>query len=340
MSVRLPASMADVLEMLGELPGPGLGALAKANEREPQLTKPPGALGRLEEISAWMCAWQDNHPPRLERPRCVVFAGNHGVAARGVSAFPPEVTAQMVANFQHGGAAINQLCWASGAELTVTALDLERPTADFTKEAAMSECDFIDAFCKGMASVKPGTDLLAIGEMGIANTSAAAAVAHALFGGEAQNWTGPGTGVQGQALDRKAQVVGEAVAFHKPGILNPIDALRRLGGRELAAMAGAVLAARFMRVPVLLDGYVCTAAAAPLHLVHPMALDHCLVAHASAEPAHRALCSKLGKTPLLDLGLRLGEASGAALAIGIVKGAVACHTGMATFAEAMVSGKG
>lgn len=325
--------------MINDFPGPDLAALARAQAREPQLTKPPGALGRLEEISAFMAAWQGRHPPRLENPCCVVFAGNHGVATRGVSAFPTEVTAQMVANFQQGGAAINQLCKAFGTELSVSALDLDRPTQDMCVQAAMSEAEFLQAFCQGMDAVKGGTDLLAVGEMGIANTTAAAAVAHALFGGEAQDWTGPGTGVAGQALDRKAAVVGEAVGFHKPGILHPIDALRRLGGRELAAMAGAIVAARLLRVPVLLDGYVCTAAAAPLFMTHPQALDHCLVAHVSAEPSHRALCAKLGKEPLLDLGLRLGEASGAALAIGIVKGALACHNGMATFAEAMVSGK-
>jgi nicotinate-nucleotide--dimethylbenzimidazole phosphoribosyltransferase len=331
--------MADLIEMLNELPGGDAEALSRAQAREPQLTKPPGALGRLEEISAWMSAWQGRHPPRLEKPGCIVFAGNHGVAARGVSAFPPEVTVQMVANFQHGGAAINQLCKAFGAELTVIALDLDKPTADMCQEAALSEDEFMAAFTQGMASVKDDCDLLAVGEMGIANTTAAAAVSHALFGGEAEDWTGPGTGVHGAVLNHKAQVVELAVAFHKPGIDNPLDALRRLGGRELAAMAGAVLAARLKRVPVLLDGYVCTAAVAPLYLVHPAALDHCLVAHASAEPAHRALCAKIGKEPLLNLGLRLGEASGAALAIGIVKGALACHNGMATFAEAMVSGK-
>lgn len=339
MSDRLPATMAEIRQLFNDLPGPSTSALGKAQAREPQLTKPPGALGRLEEIAAWMSAWQGRHPPRLESQACVVFAGNHGVADEGVSAFPKEVTAQMVANFQNGGAAINQLCWAFGAELRVIALDLDRPTGNFVKEAAMDEADFVLAFSQGMQSVKDGCDLLAIGEMGIGNTTTAAAIALALFGGEAVDWTGPGTGVMGQALNHKADVVARAVAFHKPAIEDGLEALRRLGGRELAAMAGAVLGARLKRVPVLLDGYVCTAAAAPLHLIHPQALDHCMVAHASAEPAHRALCAKLGKAPLLDLGLRLGEASGAALAVGIVKGAVACHNGMATFAEAMVSGK-
>jgi nicotinate-nucleotide--dimethylbenzimidazole phosphoribosyltransferase len=325
--------------MLENLPAADLAAQGLAQAREAELTKPPGALGRLEEISAWMSAWQGRHKPSLEKPACVVFAGNHGVAAQGVSAFPAEVTMQMVANFKSGGAAINQLCQAFGARLSVVALDLDRPTADLSRAPALSEAEFIDAFNRGMAAVGQDCDLLAIGEMGIANTTAAAAIAHALYGGEAQDWTGPGTGVAGQALSHKAMVVGEAVALHKLAIDNPIEVLRRLGGRELAAMAGATLAARFLRVPVLLDGYVCTAAVAPLQACHPQALDHCLVAHVSAEPAHRALCAKLGKEPLLNLGLRLGEASGAALAIGIVKGAIACHNGMATFAEAMVSGK-
>lgn len=339
MSVRLPASLAEIRQLFNNLPGPASEALNCARAREPQLTKPPGALGRLEEIAAWISAWQGRHPPRLETQACVVFAGNHGVADEGVSAFPREVTVQMVANFQNGGAAINQLCKAFGADLKVVALDLDRPCGNIVKEAALSEADFVLAFAQGMQAVPDGCDLLAIGEMGIANTTAAAAVSHALFGGEATDWTGPGTGVAGQTLNHKADVVGRAVGFHKPAVTDALDVLMLLGGRELAAMAGAVVGARLKRVPVLLDGYVSTAAAAPLFLMHPSALDHCLVSHVSAEPAHRAVCAKLGKEPLLSLGLRLGEASGAALAIGIVKGAVACHNGMATFAEAMVSQK-
>ncbi len=333
----LPASLADFRAMLRDLPPPHAAATAAWQAREPQLTKPPGALGRLEEIGRWLCAWQGRHPPRLETPRARIFAGNHGVAARGVSAFPAEVTVQMVANFEAGGAAINQLCRAFGTELAVVPLDLDRPTADFTQAPAMAEEEFLDHLRTGMAAVPPDTDALVVGEMGIANTTSAAAVAMALFGGAAEDWVGRGTGVDDEGMTRKRAVVAAAVDRHAGG--DPIETLRRLGGRELAAMAGAVVQARHQRVPVLLDGYVATAAVAPLSAAAPGALDHCLSAHVSAEPGHRRLVERLGLRPLLDLDMRLGEGSGAALAVGVLKAAVACHTGMATFAEAGVSGK-
>jgi nicotinate-nucleotide--dimethylbenzimidazole phosphoribosyltransferase len=332
------SSVADIRTLLAVLPARDEAAVAAWAARDPQLTKPPGALGRLEELSCWLAAWQGRHPPTLERPRARVFAGNHGVAALGVSAFPAEVTVQMVANFERGGAAINQLCKAFDTELAVVALDLDRPTADFTQGPAMDEAGFAAAFRVGMDSVPADTDVLVVGEMGIGNTTPAAAIACALFGGEAAEWVGRGTGVEGGALARKTAVVSAGVARHKGKA--PLEILRSLGGRELAAMAGAVLAARLARVPVLLDGYVTTAAVAALEAECPGALDHCVVAHASAEPGHRRLLDALGKRPLLDLGMRLGEASGAALAVGILRGALACHVGMATFGEAGVSEKG
>lgn len=329
------SSMADIHALLASLPGEDSAAVAAWAARDPQLTKPPGALGRLEELSRWLAAWQGRHPPRLDHPRARVFAGNHGVAALGVSAFPPEVTVQMVMNFEHGGAAINQLCKTFGTELAVIALDLDRPTADFTQGPAMSEAEFVAAFQAGMDSVPDQTDLLVVGEMGIGNTTPAAAISCALFGGDAALWTGKGTGIEGAGLTRKTEVVAAGAALHKGQ--SPLEILRCLGGRELAAMAGAVLAARLKRVPVLLDGYVCTAAVAPLEAAVKGALDHCVVAHASAEPGHRRLLEALGKEALLNLGMRLGEASGAALAVGIVKAALDCHMGMATFAEAGVN---
>lgn len=325
----------DIRALLSRLPAEDAQAVAGWSARDPQLTKPPGALGRLEELSRWLSAWQGRHPACLDKPVARVFAGNHGVAALGVSAFPAEVTVQMVANFRHGGAAINQLCKTFGTQLDVIALDLDHPTADFTQGPAMTEAEFAAAFQAGMDAVPEGADLLVVGEMGIGNTTPAAAIAGALHGGDAADWTGRGTGVDGDALSRKTQVVAAGIALHRGH--DPLEILRRLGGRELAAMAGAVLAARLKRVPVLLDGYVCTAAVAPLEAAVKGALDHCVVAHASAEPGHRRLLAALGKEPLLTLGMRLGEASGAALAVGIVKAALACHTGMATFAEAGVA---
>jgi nicotinate-nucleotide--dimethylbenzimidazole phosphoribosyltransferase len=190
-----------------------------------------------------------------------------------------------------------------------------------------------------MMAVEPGVDLLCLGEMGIANTTAAAALCLGLFGGTAADWTGPGTGVTGAALARKQEVVAAGAERHRDRRGDPLALLQSLGGQEFAAIAGAILAARLARMPVLLDGYAACAAAAVLHVLQPSLLDHCLAAHRSAEPGHRRLLEAIGKTPLLDLEMRLGEASGAALAIGIVKSAVACHAGMATFAEAGVSGR-
>ena len=323
--------------MLAALPGPGEAARAAAAAREARLTKPAGALGRLEELAAWMAAWQDRHPPRLRRPRVAVFAGNHGVAARGVSAYPAEVTRQMVANFVSGGAAVNQICRSVDADLRVYELSLEAPTADFVAGPAMDDAECARAMAYGMMAVEQGIDLVALGEMGIANTTSASALCLALFGGDAADWTGPGTGVAGDRLARKREAVAAGAALHA-GSGDGLELLRRLGGFEFAAIAGAVVAARFARVPVLLDGFAATAAAAALLRVDPGLLDHCQVAHLSAEPAHARLCAAIGRRPILDLGMRLGEASGAALAVGVVRAAVECHAGMASFDEAGVSG--
>lgn len=334
-----PAEMNALRALLANLPGPDAAAAKAAEEREPQLTKPPGSLGRLEEIARWLAAWQGRHPPRTETVAVRVFAGNHGVAARGVSAYPAEVTAQMVGNFKAGGAAVNQLSATAGAELQVIAIDLDRPTADFTKQPAMTEAEFLDAVGRGARAVPEDADLLCVGEMGIGNTTSAAALCMGLHGGAAKDWTGPGTGVAGEAYEIKVKVVGDAVRRHAPHLTDGLEALRRLGGRELAAIAGAVIAARLNRAPVLLDGFMASAAAGALKSVAPDALDHCMAAHVSAEPGHRLLLERLAMPPLLDLNMRLGEASGAALAVNIVKAAAACHNGMATFAEAGVSGK-
>lgn len=333
------ATLDEMRGLLSTFPGPDLKAGTATAMREAQLIKPPGALGRLEELTRWMATWQGKHPPTADHPRTAVFAGNHGVAARNVSAFPASVTAQMVQNFISGGAAVNQLCETVDADLRVYEMALDEPTADFTEDPAMSDEGCALAMAYGMMSVEPGVDVMALGEMGIANTTAAAALCCALFGGTAADWVGPGTGVIGATLGRKIQVVDAAVTFHKSQARDPLDVLRRLGGRELAAITGAVIAARRARVPVVLDGYACTAAAAVLFAADPHALDHCIVAHRSAEPGHAWLLEKLGKKPLLDLGMRLGEGSGATLAIGIIKAAIACHKGMATFAEAGVSDK-
>jgi len=334
-----PPNLDEIRRLLTDLSGPDTEAHAAAEHHQTQLTKPAGALGRLEELAIWLATWQGGHPPRLERPLTAVFAGNHGIAARGVSAFPPEVTAQMVKNFLDGGAAVNQLCGFADSDLRVYEMALDEPTADFSEAPAMSDEDCARAMSYGMLAVEDGIDVLMLGEMGIGNTTSAAALCHALFGGQAADWVGRGTGIDEANLARKVALVEAAVARHRDALTDPLEALRHFGGLELAAIAGAVLAARRARVPVLLDGYTCTAAAAVLFALDPAALDHCQVAHASAEPGHRRLLRRLDKRALLDLDMRLGEASGAVLALLLLKAAVACHTGMATFAQASVSGK-
>jgi nicotinate-nucleotide--dimethylbenzimidazole phosphoribosyltransferase len=333
------SSLAALRSACLDLPAGDDAAADAALARQDTLTKPRGSLGRLEEIAAWLARWQGRAIPKLDRVAVIVFAGSHGVTARGVSAFPAEVTAQMVANFEAGGAAINQLSRAAGAELEVVPLDVDRPTADFTVAPAMSEGEFLAAVSAGHDAVATDTDLLCLGEMGIGNTTAAAAVAAALFGGAGMDWVGRGTGVDDAGLKRKAAVVDQAVAHHGATLADPLAALAAVGGRELAAIFGAALAARRHGIPLLLDGFVCTAAAAPLARLDSGGLAHVMAAHASAEAGHRRLLERLSLKPLLDLNMRLGEASGAALAVNIVRAALACHAGMASFAEAGVSEK-
>jgi nicotinate-nucleotide--dimethylbenzimidazole phosphoribosyltransferase len=329
-------SIEAVRRLCSSLPAGNQGAADAVLARQQQLTKPPGSLGRLEELAVWLARWQGRAMPTLDRVEVLVFAGNHGVVAQGVSPYPPDVTVQMVANFAAGGAAINQLAASAGATLRVIPLQLESRTRDLSTAAALDESEFLAAVTTGFAAVDRGTDLLALGEMGIGNTTAAAALAAGLFGGGGQRWAGRGTGLDDAGLLRKQAVIDTALLHHAAVLHDPLLVAMVVGGRELAAILGAVLAARLYHVPVLLDGFVCTAAAAPLARIASGALDHTLIAHLSAEAGHRALATELGQQPLLELGMHLGEASGAAVAIPILRAAVACHTYMATFAEAGV----
>ncbi|NQZ72738.1 MAG: nicotinate-nucleotide--dimethylbenzimidazole phosphoribosyltransferase [Dinoroseobacter sp.] len=332
-----PTSFEALRATLQGAPAPDTGAIAAAEARNETLTKPPGALGRLEEIAIWLGGWQGKAIPTLDNVQVLIFAGNHGVTAQGVSAFPAEVTAQMVMNFEHGGAAINQLSNAFGAKFEVHALDLETPTGDFTQTEAMSEADCLGAIAAGWNALDTSVDLMLTGEMGIGNTTSAAAIACALYGGDPDAWVGRGTGVDDAGLQRKADVVARGLARHPAASQDPISALRCLGGREIAAMFGAMAHARVAGVPMLIDGFIASSAAAVLHALGDGMLDHAIAAHKSDEAAHKVMLDRMGKTPLLDLGLRLGEGSGAALALGILRGAVACHGGMASFADAGVS---
>ena len=322
-----------------DLPSGHPASSAAVAQREATLTKPPRSLGRLEDLVAWLAQWQGHAPPRLKQVEILVFAGNHGVTKQGVSAYPSEVTVQMVANFAAGGAAINQLARAAAAKLRVIPLSLETPTADFTERPALTESEFIAAVTVGYDAVSPDSDLVCLGEMGIGNTTAAAAIAAALFGGGGARGAGRGTGVDEDGLARKRAVIDQALARQAAILHDPLAVAAALGGRELAAILGACLAARRQRIPVLLDGFVCTAAVAPLAKLRADTLAHTQAGHVSAEAGHRMLLEELGLVPLLDLNMRLGEASGAAVALNILRAALACHTGMATFAEAGVSDK-
>jgi nicotinate-nucleotide--dimethylbenzimidazole phosphoribosyltransferase len=331
------ASLSDLRAACLDLGAGDPAAARTAKERNAQLTKPLLSLGALEDAAVWLAYWQGRNPPRLDRVDVLVFAGNHGVAAQGVSAYPAAVTAQMVENFSAGGAAINQLASTAGATLRVMPLSLDAPTADFTVEPAMDEAAFLAAVTMGFDAVSPDADLVCLGEMGIGNTTAAAAIVAALFGGGGARWAGRGTGIDDEALARKRAVIDSALLRHPAALEDPLSIAATLGGRELAAILGATLAARKHNVPVLLDGFVCTAAVAPLAKLHPGALAHALAGHVSAEPGHRTLLDELKLPPLLDLKMRLGEASGAAVAVLVLRAALACHTGMATFAAAGVS---
>jgi nicotinate-nucleotide--dimethylbenzimidazole phosphoribosyltransferase len=322
-----------------DLPGGHPAASAAVAQREASLTKPPKSLGRLEDLVAWLAHWQGHVPPRLERVDILVFAGSHGVTRRGVSAYPAEVTAQMVANFASGGAAINQLARTAGAQLRVIPLALDQPTADFTERPALGEQEFLAAVNAGYEAVASQCDLICLGEMGIGNTTAAAAIAAALFGGGGARWAGRGAGVDEEGLARKRTVIDRALECHAAVLDDPLAIAAALGGRELAAILGATLAARRQRIPVVLDGFVCTAAVAPLAKLRSDTLAHVQAGHVSAEAGHRMLLEELSLAPLVDLNMRLGEASGAAVALLLLRAALACHTGMATFAEAGVSDK-
>ena len=326
----------DLVGLSQSMPAFDSTAAQAAQARQDSLTKPPGALGRLEELAHFMAGWQGCEKPVIENAQALVFAGNHGICAQGVNPFPQEVTKQMVANFQHGGAAINQLCAQNGASLSVIALDLDQPTADFSQGPAMHHDEALQALNLGAAAVDPEADVVLLGEMGIGNSTVAAALACACFGGSAADWVGRGTGSDDAGLKRKTDAIETALKANPDRM--PTSVVAALGGREQAAICGAVLAARANSIPVILDGYICTAAVAPLSLADKHLLDHCLIGHLSAEPGHRRLLAALKKDPILEFDMRLGEGSGAALALGILRSALACHNGMATFAEAGVAG--
>jgi len=330
----------------------------EALDRQANLTKPPGSLGRLEEIAVRLALMQGRACPAVDQVRISVFAADHGVAARGVSAFPQSVTAQMVRNFATGGAAISVLARELGAHLEVIDLGtlsgtstlagvidswLGSGTADASIGAAMTTQQFAGALDTGrqaaFRAIEAADELFIGGEMGIGNTTSATAVACALLGAEPADLAGPGTGLDADGVARKASIIGQALATHDAHIHEPVEALRRLGGFEIAALTGAFVACGQGGLPVLVDGFIAGVSALAAVRLCPGLKGWLLFSHRSAEPGHARVVKALGAEPLLDLGMRLGEASGAAVALPLLRLACALHNEMATFDQAGVSGK-
>jgi nicotinate-nucleotide--dimethylbenzimidazole phosphoribosyltransferase len=334
---------------------PDRHAEAAARARQLQLTKPSGSLGRLEELACTLAALQGSDQPSLERIRIVVFAADHGVAVEGVSAFPQEVTSDMLRNFSNGGAAISVIAQELGAALEVVDVGvmgdngplpgiLRRRIAagsrNLRRVPAMLEVEVEQALTAGREAVERacahGAQLFIGGDMGIANTTAAAALGCALLKKPGKALAGPGTGLDAKGVARKAEVIDAALAVHAGYLNDPLECLRRVGGLEIAALTGAAIACAQEGLPMLVDGFICATSVLTAVRLNPGVADWLLYSHRSAEPGYAELMSALNARPLLDLGLRLGEASGAAIAVPLLRMALALHNRMATFADAGV----
>lgn len=315
------------------MPGPDEESVAAVAARAALVLRPRGALQRLDELAVWLAGWQRTATPTVERPAVLVFAGDHGVAAERVSAYPASVTAAMVGALEGGAATAAVMARRLGATLRVVDVGVGKPTGNIRYESAMSVPEFERTIAAGRDAVSGGDppDILVLGEIGIGNTTSAAAVSMALHGGVVDHWVGPGSGLDREGMARKRDVVEAAVTRVRDA--GPLEILRQLGGWELAAMVGAVMEARQRSIPVLLDGFVVTSAVMTLELARPGFLDHCWPAHVSSEPGHRRLVAKLGRPPILDLGMRLGEGSGALVALPILDLAARSVLEVATFEE-------
>lgn len=326
--------MTKLHDLLIDLPPADVTARAAVHDRAADILRPSGALAWLDEIAAWVAGWQRTDRPAVRQPAGLIFAADHGVAAATkVSAYPTGVTEAMLSAYRDGRSTISAFARIAGAEVEAVDVGVGRPTGDIRYEAALEPGRFDSIVDAAIAAVDClDCDLLVLGEMGIGNTTPSAAIAAALAGGETAAWVGRGTGVDDEGLARKRTAVQESVR-RIAGITDPIEILREVGGAELVGVAAAALAARHRSIPVVLDGYVVTAAVLPLFSVDPTALDHCTVGHCSAEPGHRKLLERIGQRPLLDLDMRLGEGSGAMAAVPLIAMACAGVTEVPTFAE-------
>lgn len=329
--------MSDLIRtLLHELPSFDAGSADAVRERSGQVLRPVGALQRLDEIAVHVAGWRASTAPAVERPGVLVFAGDHGVTAAGVSNYPADVTAAMLAAVRAGRATINAFARAAGATLDVFDVGVGRPTGDIRTEPALTPQRFDDIVAIAIDAVdeaaSAGTDLLVLGELGIGNTTISAVLPAALIGGDVEQWVGRGTGVDDDGLARKRTAVAQAVA-RIAGTHDPIEVMRQVGGAEHTAIAAACMRARHHRIPVVLDGYVATSAVLPMHVAVGGALEHCLVGHVSAETGHRRLLDHLGMSALLDLQMRLGEGTGALAAVPLIRMACVGVVEVPTFAE-------
>lgn len=345
------------------IPPVDVEARARAKERQGQLTKPAGSLGRLEEVSVQLAGITGRVRPSVERKAIVVMAADHGVVEEGVSSYPWEVTRQMALNFLRGGAAINVLARQAGARLTIVNAGIRGPslgvtgwngvrlvdrpvapgTGNMARGPALTASQVEEAVALGRETVREeagaGLDLLGVGEMGIGNTTASAAIVSALSGRPPVETAGRGAGLDDEGFRRKVAVIERALEVNRPDPRDPLDVLRKVGGLEIAGLAGAMIEAASARVPVALDGFITGAAALLAELIAPGVRQYFIASHRSQEPGHGIVLDRLGLKPLLCLELRLGEGSGAALAFHLIEAAARTLDGMATFAEAGVSGK-
>ena len=346
-------TLAQALERVGPVDA---AAMARAEARQGNLTKPPGALGRLEDMSIRLAGIFGTERPAIGGKAVTIAAGDHGVVAQGVTAYPQEVTAQMVLNFLAGGAAITVMCRHLGIRQVIVdagvasdlpespdlrALKIGRGTADISQGPAMSREQAVQCLEAGIAlaveTVESGVDLLATGDMGIGNTTASSAITAAVTGLDTHETTGEGTGRNPEELRHKAEVVRTALTVNSPDPSDGLDLLAKIGGFEIGVLAGVIIGAAMMRRPIVVDGFISSAAALVANAVCPASRDYMFGSHVSAERGHRAALSALELEPLFDLGMRLGEGTGAALAMPIIEAAAATLSEMATFAEAGVS---
>ncbi|MBL4618156.1 MAG: nicotinate-nucleotide--dimethylbenzimidazole phosphoribosyltransferase [Robiginitomaculum sp.] len=319
----------DLRDLIAKVPTGNAKYQKQALKRQMEIALPSGELGRLAELAVWLSTWQGQCPPTINKPQVIVFASSHGVAKRGVSAYGMAQTISKIEDLTSGKGGVNQIAGTVGCGLKIVELAPELPTPDITAGAALSEQDCAATFAFGMEAISEKPDLIGIGAVGAGATTSAAAVSLALYGGAASFWAQSGSAIQKPDLVvAKSKAIDAALIRHRGKLDDPLQVMRRLGGRDIAAVAGAIIAARYQKIPVVLDGFVAAASAAVLHSIEPSCIDHCIAGAVTFRDSHHALLDRIGKKPVLDLGMGLGDGSGAALAISILKAAAACHSGI------------